>query len=88
MLAGKPGEAELGGFRLGWVPEERREVVAELRDAGMSTRAIGTALGVPKSTVADDLAGGPGGPPDPTPVTGLGVKDIEMTVAPPTHGGM
>ena len=34
--------------------EERREVVAELTDAGMSTRAIGTAIGVSNDTVARD----------------------------------
>ena len=81
-------EAELGGFRLGWVPEERREVVAELRDAGMSTRAIGTALGVGMTTVKRDLAGGPGGPPDPTPVTGLDGKTYTpqpRPVAPVIH---
>lgn len=82
-------EAELGGFRLGWVPEERREVVAELREAGMSTRAIGTALGVHHSTVADDLTGVGNPTPDPAPVTGLDGKDHQHeTVAPPTHGGM
>lgn len=37
--------------------EERREVVPVMRSAGMSTRAIGTALGVSKSLVATDLAG-------------------------------
>lgn len=37
----------------------------------MSTRAIGVALGVSKSQVADDLRGVQNRTPDPTPVTGL-----------------
>lgn len=36
-------------------PEQRREVVAALREAGHSVRAIASAVGAPKSTVADDL---------------------------------
>lgn len=35
--------------------EQRREIVAEMRVRGMSTRAIGTALGVPDRTVAHDV---------------------------------
>jgi hypothetical protein len=35
--------------------EQRREIVAEMRQAGMSTRAIGSAIGVAHTTVADDV---------------------------------
>jgi ParB-like chromosome segregation protein Spo0J len=35
--------------------EQRREVVAKLRSGGMAVRAIATTMGVPKSTVSDDL---------------------------------
>ena len=47
-------DAELRGLRL--PIGDRREAVAELRGAGMSTRAIGSALGVDQSTVVRDLA--------------------------------
>jgi protein gp37 len=36
-------------------PNQRREVVAELREAGMSTRAISSGLGISQSTVVNDL---------------------------------
>lgn len=42
--------------------ELRREVVRELTDAGMSTRAIAPVVGVHHSTVADDVAATVGGP--------------------------
>lgn len=67
---------------------ESAPTTPSLDSSAITPRAIGTALGVGMTTVKRDLAGGPGGPPDPTPVTGLDGKDIEMTVAPPTHGGM
>lgn len=45
---------EFGGpLRLG--REDRKQVVAELRQAGLSTRGIGEALGVSNSTVHGDL---------------------------------
>jgi predicted transcriptional regulator len=37
--------------------DQRREIATEMRSAGMSQRAIASGLGVPKSTVGDDLAG-------------------------------
>lgn len=36
-------------------PSQRREVIAELREAGMSTRAISSGLGISQSTVVNDL---------------------------------
>lgn len=45
---------ELGGpLRLG--RNDRKQAVAELRQAGMSTRGIGTALGVHHDTIAEDV---------------------------------
>lgn len=61
---------EFGVLRLGRT--ERVEAVRDLREAGMSTRAIGAALGVDHTTVMDDMAGG--GNPPPAPVTGLDGK--------------
>lgn len=62
-------DAEFDGARLKLPREERREVVASLREAGMSTRAIAAATGMHHSTVADDVTAGVGNPtpqpPDP-----------------------
>ncbi len=50
-------EAEFGGARLPIPKADRSDVVALLRAEGMSTRAIGSALGLSKDTVHRDLAG-------------------------------
>lgn len=50
-------DGELNGFRPQFPREERREIVTEFRDAGMSQRAIGSAVGVSPYTVNKDLAG-------------------------------
>lgn len=70
--AGEFSEARM--VRLG--REQRQEIVAELRDAGMSTRAIGQALGVSHTKVQQDLAAGGNNlpPADPAPVTGTDGK--------------
>lgn len=47
--------AEFAGIRPALDREQRREAVAELRGEGMSTRAIGSALGVADQTVRADL---------------------------------
>lgn len=54
---------------------ERREVVVSMREAGMSTRAIGAALGVGNKTVHRDL--GPVSNDTPAPVTGLDGKTYD-----------
>lgn len=69
-------DALMGGWRVQIPREDRREIVAELRDEGLSTRAIGAAIGVSEGTVRNDLAGAQDYAPDadPTPVTGLDGK--------------
>lgn len=59
--------------------EVRREVVAEMSDAGMSTRAIAPLVGVSNYTVAKDLEGVRELTPEPAPVEVEG-----MTVNPAT----
>jgi hypothetical protein len=68
------------GVRLALGREERVEAVTELRDAGLSTRAIGTALGIHKDTVRNDLAGGEYSPPGP--VRGLDGKTYRPPARP------
>lgn len=50
--------AEFGETRLKLPREERQEVVASLRDSGLSTRAIAAATGMNQSTIARDLQRG------------------------------
>lgn len=53
------------GVRVQLPREQRRELVGELREAGLSTRAIGSALDVAPSTVREDLGtGGRNRPPE------------------------
>lgn len=65
--------------------EQRREIVAEMRQAGMSTRAIASGLGVPQSTVdRDTRASDPNGSDEPMPetVTGLDGRQRPATRSP------
>lgn len=59
--------------------EQRREIVAEMREAGMSSRAIASGLGVPKSTVISDAASTDqnGSVAEPTPITGVNGKTYQ-----------
>lgn len=50
-------DGEFGAERLRLPAEHRQKAVEELRLAGMSQRAIGSALGVDEKTVRNDLAG-------------------------------
>lgn len=54
-------DCELDGFKLPVV--ERREVVAELSEGGMSNRSIADVIGVHHTTVGADLASSGGNPP-------------------------
>lgn len=55
-------DAELGETRLRLPREQRREVVQSMTEAGMSVRAIGSALGVSKNTVTADQVSQTGTP--------------------------
>jgi hypothetical protein len=71
---------ELGSTRLRLPAEERHEAVRSLRSAGLSTRAIASATGQPRTTVHRAFAGVPNGTPGhcgspgQTSVTGLDGK--------------
>ena len=74
-------EAEIPRVRLDRV--ERRELVADLADAGMSTRAIAPVVGADQSTVTRDLATrDANASPEPRQVTGIDGKTY--TAAPRT----
>jgi hypothetical protein len=58
--------------------EDRQQAVSELRGAGMSTRAIGSALGVSDVTVRRDIEGATNVAPDPVvKVSGLDGKTYD-----------
>ena len=66
---------EFGTSRIRLPREERQEVVASMREIGMSTRAIGSATGMSHTEVGRSLRGGTNVPPaDPAPVTGTDGK--------------
>ena len=65
---------EFGTSRLRLPREERQEVVASLRESGLSTRAIAAATGLGKGTVDRALASAPNGAVDPESVTGVNGK--------------
>jgi len=48
-------DTEFRDFQLRLPREERRDVVASLRESGMSTRAIASATGASRTTIKDDL---------------------------------
>ena len=48
-------DTELGGARIALPRQQRQEVVCDLRESGMSTRAIASAVGVTDMTVRRDL---------------------------------
>lgn len=48
-------DAEFGGTRIALPRQQRQEVVCDLRDSGMSTRAIASAIGISNATVSRDL---------------------------------
>lgn len=54
---------EFGTSRLKLPREERQEVVASLRDSGLSTRAIAAATGLDRKTVRKEIEVGEKGPP-------------------------
>lgn len=56
-------DGEFGERRLKLSREQRRDIVANLRGEGLSTRAIGAALGIGRMTAQRDLPGVPNGTP-------------------------
>lgn len=79
-------DAEFGGTRIALPRQQRQEVVCDLRGAGMSTRAIGTALGVDHKTVVNDIRStGEISPVDlPVTITGLDGRTRTATPTRPT----
>jgi hypothetical protein len=73
--------AEFGQTRLALPREERREVVASLRESGLSTRAIASATGQSDWTVRDDLKRGARNLA-PAPVTGTDGKTYTVAREP------
>ncbi len=67
-------DGEFGAERLRLPPAHRQKAIEELRLAGMSTRAIGTAIGVSEGTVRNDLSGSGAQNYAPEPVMGLDGK--------------
>ena len=67
---------EFGTSRIRLPREERQEVVASMREIGMSTRAIASATGVSKNTITADSQREVSqiGTPAPAPVTGMDGK--------------
>lgn len=65
---------EFGEQRLKLSRQQRQEIVASLRGEGLSTRAIGTALGVGQQTVVRDLAADSHESAAPATVTGVDGK--------------
>ncbi|HET6729150.1 MAG TPA: hypothetical protein VFG96_07005 [Jiangellaceae bacterium] len=64
--------SEFSNAQRGLDPQTRVDLVARLAGLGMSTRAIGSVVGVGKSTVARDLAGVPPGTREPPPDAVIG----------------
>lgn len=74
-------DGRLAGMRPAIERDERREMVGELRAAGLSTRAIGSALGADARTVRRDLTGA--NAPVPERITGLDGIERPSTRAEP-----
>lgn len=72
-------EAEFDGAVIRLPREDRREAVASLREAGLSTRAIGSALGISNQTVGRDLSTAPNGAVEPQTVTSLDGRERPAT---------
>lgn len=66
--------SEFGESRIKLPREERQEVVSSMREIGMSTRAIGTAIGASEATVRRELATASNDAVEPAEVTGVNGK--------------
>lgn len=68
---------EFDGARIALPREDRQEVVASLRDSGLSLRAIASATGVSKGTVQNDLATGQNCPVEPATITTTTTQHVD-----------
>lgn len=75
-------ETEFDGAVIRLPREDRREAVASLREAGLSTRAIGSALGVDHKTVVNDVRAPGENSPVPESVTSLDGRQRPATQPP------
>ncbi len=77
--------SEFGAARLRVPREEQSDVVASLRQAGLSTRGIAAATGMSKSSVSRALPGVPNGAPETQtpPVTGTDGKKYRVVIEKP-----
>lgn len=74
--------AEFGETRLRLPREERREVVASLRDSGLSVRAIAAATGVNRETIRQEVAATGDKKLSPDSITGTDGKTYTVTREP------
>lgn len=75
-------DAELDGARIALPRQQRQEVVCDLREAGMSTRAIASAVGVTQMTVVRDLGATETNVSVDEPVTIIGLDGRTRTARP------
>ena len=75
-------DAEFGGTRIALPRQQRQEVVCDLRESGMSTRAIASAVGVDHSTVVRDIGATGASAPVETPATITGLDGRTRTTTP------
>ncbi len=76
---------EFGSSRLRLPREDRQEVVASLRESGLSLRAISAATGDSVTTVRRELSGVPNGTPEPVVVVDMETGEVLEDVAPLTQ---
>jgi hypothetical protein len=72
-------QREFGTSRIRLPREERQEVVASMREIGMSVRAIASASGVDAKTVRNALPTGENSPVGPRTITGVNGKTYQST---------
>ncbi|MGB3302652.1 MAG: helix-turn-helix domain-containing protein [Gordonia sp. (in: high G+C Gram-positive bacteria)] len=75
---------EFGTSRLRLPREERAEVVASLRESGLSVRAIAAATGDSRETIRRELGGDTNVSPEPRPITGTDGKTYTPPARPTT----
>lgn len=79
---------EFGASRLRLPREERQEVVASLRESGLSVRAIAAATGVNRETIRQEVAAAGDKKLSPQKVTGTDGKVYAPRLAAPSNAGL